>query len=343
MKNLKLFSVLILAVMLLLPQAAGAATGDTPAAGGYTQMCYDSESQVLVLYGGQQTGDYQDPANYLHETWTFDPVTYVWTKMFPSTSPGGSSGGYMIYDSRADRCILSIVDDNYTELQTWAYDVDTNTWEQLADGPRVMVGQRLVYNSKADRTILFGGYGPPWTFGQGILDETWAYNYNTNTWTNMNPRHQPAARNYQGMAYDSRADRVVMWGKVYYHPNKDLVWTYDYNTNTWQSFAYTNGPGMRDYIDLVYDARADRIIMYGGYDYGSTETWTYNLNTHTWKQMQPLNNPGARSRYSMVYVKDLNKAILYGGQDGPTYDIYKTDTWSYSLRTNTWTNIAPGQ
>lgn len=343
MKIIKPITLAICVAMLLVPLTAGAAASASPTGGGYAQMAYDSESGLVILYGGQKTGDYQDPANYLHETWTFDPITHVWTQVFPAVSPGGSSGGSMTYDSQADRCILSIVADDYSALQTWAYDANTNTWTRLADGPRVAVGQRIVYDSKADRIILFGGFGPPWTYGQGIFHETWAYDYNTDTWTNMQPRSYPPGRNYQGMTYDSRADRVVMWGKVYFHPNKAVVWTYDYNTNVWQSFAYTNGPALRDYINLVYDERADRVIMYGGYDYGNDETWIYNLNTHTWKPMQPTNNPGLLSRYSMVYASNVNRTILYGGQEGPTYDIYKTDTWSYSLRFDRWTNISPGQ
>lgn len=341
MKILKLVTVVICAVALLVPLSGGGATGISPNAGGYTQMAYDSESGLVVMYGGQKTGNYQDPANYLRETWTFDPIARVWTQMFPAASPGGTSGGSMTYDSQADRCILSIVAEDYSALQTWAYDANNNVWTQLADGPKVMVGQRIVYDSESDRIILFGGFGPPWTYGQGIFDETWVYDYDTDTWTEMKPKVHPPGRNYQGMTYDSRADRVVMWGKVYFHPNKDVVWTYDFNTNTWQSFPYTNGPALRDYIDLAYDARADRIIMYGGYDYGSNETWIYNLNTHAWRQVQPPANPGALSRYSMVYANNVNKTILYGGQPGPTYDQYATDTWAYNLRFNRWTHIAP--
>lgn len=341
MKIMKLVTVAICAAALLFPLTAGSAAGVSPSAGGYTQMAYDSESGLVVLYGGQKTGDYTDPANYLQETWTLDPITRVWTQKFPTLSPGGTSGGSMTYDSHADRCILSIVADDYSALQTWAYDANQNTWLQLADGPKVMLGQRIVYDSESDRVILFGGFGPPWTYGQGIFDETWAYDYDTDAWTEMKPKVHPPGRNYQGMTYDSRADRVVMWGKVYFHPNKDVVWTYDFNTNTWQSFPYTNGPALRDYIDLAYDARADRIIMYGGYDYGSNETWVYNLNTHVWRQMQPTANPGALSRYSMVYARNVNKTILYGGQPGPTYDQYVTDTWAYNLRFNRWTNISP--
>jgi len=353
-KHIRFLTALIFAVIVLLLLTAAAPSGVSPSAGGYTTMCYDAESHLVVLYGGQMTGDYTDSNTYSDETWTFDPATHEWTKKSPAGFPLGSSGGSMTYDSKADRCILSSTSGFWldpqtqaTPLQTWAYDASTDTWTQLADGPRMLLGQRIVYDSESDRTILFGGFGPPWTMGQGISDETWAYDYKTNTWTNMQPRVHPTGRNYIGMVYDSKADRVVLWGDwtPNYNPSIDTsVWTYDYNTNTWQEFEHKrDGPAGRDYINLAYDPKADKILMYGGYSYGNDETWVYDLNTDTWQQMFPPSNPGLLSRYSMVYVKDLNKVILYGGQDGPNYDSYKTDTWSYSLRSNTWTNISPGQ
>ncbi len=125
--------------------------------------------------------------------------------------------------------------------------------------------------------------------------------------------------------------------------NKNAVWTYDYNTNTWEELRskYANAPELRDYMNLVYDEKADKFIMYGGYSYGNNETWIYDLNTNTWQQMQPTNNPGAISRYAMVYVKDENKTILFGGQDGATNYQYNNETWSYSLKHNKWVNVSP--
>jgi hypothetical protein len=136
-----------------------------------------------------------------------------------------------------------------------------------------------------------------------------------------------------------------MWGdwKYILASNKAdrSVWTYDYNTNTWQEFKHhKDGPASRDYQSLAYDEKNDKIIMYGGSEWGNDETWIYDLNTDTWQQMLPARNPGVISRYTMVYARDANKTILFGGQDGPNYDQYKGETWLYDLRHNKWTNAA---
>jgi hypothetical protein len=341
----KLFLTVLLALVLVVTfgWTKGAAMGTSPTARGYHQMTYDTESERVILYGGQTGNLFIDPAQQNHETWSFDPDANVWTQMSPATSPGGSGGGDMTYDSKADRSILSVISDDFSTLQTWAYDANADTWTRLADGPRNMVGQRIAYDSESDRIIMFGGLD--FTHFK-LVNETWAYDYNTNTWTNMQPRVHPSSRNFIGMVYDPKADRIVMlgdWQRNYTAATDESVWTYDFNTNTWQEYEHKkDGPAVRDYIVLAYDAKADKIVMYGGYDYGDDETWLYDLNTHTWQQMQPVNNPGVISRYGMVYVRDVNRTILFGGQDGPTHFQYRGDTWSYNLKANRWNNIAPG-
>ena len=318
------------------------AMGGSPTARGYHQMTYDTESKRIILYGGQTGNIFQDSTQFSHETWSYDPDTNVWKQMSPVSSPGGSSGGDMTYDPKADRSILSVLSDDFSTLQTWAYDANSDAWTRLADGPRRMVGQRLAYDKESDRIIVFGGFD----FDNfKLVDETWVFDYNTNTWTNMQPRIHPSSRNFIGMVYDTKADRVVLWGdwqRNYTPATDESVWTYDYNTNTWQEFKHKkDGPNVRDYTMLAYDEKADKIIMYGGYDYGNDETWVYDLNTDTWQQMQPSNNPGVISRYGMVYIKDVNRTLLFGGQDGATHFVYKGGTWSYQLKTNRWNNISP--
>lgn len=339
MKKIGFLTVLISAVIVLLPLTAAAPIEVFPSARGYSQMTYDSESNQVVLFGGS-TGYWLDPAHQNRETWLYNPGNNIWTKMNPANIPDGSSGGDMVYDSKADRSILSILTIDWSALQTWAYDANSDTWTRLADGPWQMVGQRLAYDSESDKIIMFGGFT---LTNFKFVNETWVYDFNTNTWTNMQPRVHPTGRNYVGMVYDSKADRVVLWGdwQRNYTPSTDeSVWTYDFNTNIWQEFQHKkDGPAVRDYIMLAYDENADKIIMYGGYEYGNNETWTYDLNTHTWQQMFPLQNPGVISRYNMVYAKNINKTILFGGQDGPNYYQYKGETWLYSLKHNKWTNV----
>src|SRR3989442_8385889 len=88
-------------------------------------------------------------------------------------------------------------------------------------GPPVRDFHAMAYDSRSDRVILFGGWG-----GYGNprpLGDTWAYDFSTNTWTQMFPAVGPPARMYFAMTYDNQSDRVILFGGGgpsfhFYHP-----------------------------------------------------------------------------------------------------------------------------
>src|SRR5512145_3445312 len=112
----------VLALLVTLEWNKSIAMGTSPTARGYHQVTYDTESKRVIVYGGQTGNFFQDPIYLSHETWSFDPDTNIWTLMSPAVSPGGSSGGDMTYDSKRDLSILSVISDDFSRLETWAYD-----------------------------------------------------------------------------------------------------------------------------------------------------------------------------------------------------------------------------
>ncbi len=48
--------------------------------------------------------------------------------------------------------------------------------------PLKLASHNLAYDAESDRVVLFGGDANPL-----ISDETWAYDLNTNTWTDLSP------------------------------------------------------------------------------------------------------------------------------------------------------------
>ena len=294
------------------------------------------------MFGGQTDADWEDPANSTGATWAYDVAANQWTQMRPPTGPRMGAVG-MAYDIESDRVIMfgSIpegADWRRADLnETWAYDYNTNTWTRLTDGPIKHLGARLAYDAESDRIILFGGFNP-----LGIAyDDTWVYDFNSDIWTEMEPSTSPPGRNYQAMAYDDKADRVLVWGSGDFDGPDLSLWAYDFNTNTWQERLPSEPhPSGREYPVMVYDAESDRSIMFGGSP-GGSETWAYDYNTDTWTNMEPSIGPGDRSRHAMVYISAADRVILFGGQVGSTEYIYINETWTYDLNTNTWTNMTP--
>src|SRR5437867_10177220 len=188
----------------------------------------------------------------------------------------------------------------------------------------------MAYDSQSDRIILFGG----WT-GTQQSNDTWAYDFKTNTWTDLAPVVGPRVRAYHAMAYDSQSDRVILFGG--YGASND-TWAYDFNANTWTDMAPATSPPGRDSPAMAYDSSADRAILFGGA--GGilfNDTWTYDLGTNTWTNMSAAPAPSGRHLHGMAFDSQSNRVILFGGVTA--YSIPLEDTWTYDLNANGWTNV----
>src|SRR2546421_10262771 len=106
----------------------------------------------------------------------------------------------------------------------------------------------MAYDSQSDRVILFSGAYPAGNT-TALLNDTWAYDFNTNTWANMNPGNAPPARAFQAMAYDSQSDRVILFSGVDLAGNTTILlndtWAYDFNANTWTNMTAGHAPPCR--------------------------------------------------------------------------------------------------
>ena len=159
-------------------------------------MVYDSKDDLVILFGGY------NGQNFLDETWTYNVKTNTWTQMFPAVSPPNNSQIYangsminlgMAYDSKDN--VVIVFSDN--EGNTWAYNLAANIWVNMkpsvSPAPRALStnGQQMVYDESNNDILLFGG-SPIWY--STALNDTWAYNYEANTWTNLNPRIAPLSK-----------------------------------------------------------------------------------------------------------------------------------------------------
>jgi len=318
------------------------ACATVPSPRGLVSIAYDTESDRVILFGGM-TGDYDsDYINY-DETWAYDLTANQWTLMKPPSVPKGRSDAELAYDVESDRVILfgGGADDIFWGDE-WAYDYNMNTWMEIAKGPNNRFGTSIAYDAQSDRIILFGGWGM--NMGGFLFNDTWAYDFNSDTWTEMKPSTSPPTRNNHAMAYDSKADRVLVWGGTDLDgkPVDFSIWSYDFNTNIWQEMISGQPhPSGRDYPGMVYDAESDRTILFGGELAGESygEIWAYDYNTNTWTKFESSTSPGYRSRQGLVYSSAADRVILFGGQVESTEPKYSNETWTYDLNTNTWTNM----
>jgi len=253
----------------------------------------------------------------------------------------------MAYDSASDRTIFyagNSVTDGISSLtaanQTWAYDYNTDTWIDLhAIGtPSGLLGARMVYDTKADRMILFGGLSMTL---DSYHEEIWAYDFTTNKWTNMQPNTNPPGANFFQMDYDAASDRVL--ALIIADVGDYTMWAYDFKTNTWTALPVKE-PAWRVYGDMVYVPTVKLDFVFGGVTPDSVETplddmWTYDSVSNTWEQVPFASGPSARGWATLTYSDKADRLVLIGG--GTDRYSFTNEVWIFDPNAKTWTQVGP--
>ena len=153
---------------------------------------YDLHLQRTIIFGGAS----QDASGYevFDDMWTYDSARNIWTEIAPTTKPTARSGHFMVYDSFNRKTILFGGWSEEVGLMndTWLYDSQSNQWTNASPtiSPALRQSHAMCYDPVSQKVILFGGYRS----GGPHFDDTWAFDYVSNTWTNLHPTTSPSGR-----------------------------------------------------------------------------------------------------------------------------------------------------
>ena len=311
-----------------------------PDARGFAQMIFHPPSGQIIMYGGESNQRFS-----FEETWSFNAATNVWSDLMPETHPVNTGGETAAYDSESDVIIFyfstrlsSTAPSGLVRLgQTWSYEVASNTWTNLDPEPTPfgLMGARMAYDSESDRVILFGGADFTTFPGSPYFDETWAYDYNTNTWEQMQPEQAPLSRSYFGFSYDASADRALAFGGKVHDDDQDRrgeMWEYDYNSDSWSRIDYSGDVLDDHHPYMVYDLNSNL-----SYYYVNKAFWSFDYDTRAWIQIDQI--PESRRRFflSMAFDSGTGNLVIFGG--GPAGLTYDNRTWVYDTNTVTWSQV----
>ncbi len=313
-------------------------------------IIYNPKADQALMYGGMLA---TSMGTTTIEVWLFDPRSSKW--QLAHTLPSECNfGDPAVYDSQADRVILYC---GGTVGEVWEYDFNTDKWSdrKATNTPTGSSTARMAYDVESDKTILIGGVN--FTTAE-LVPGTWAYDYTTNTWTKMKPKTEPPGLFAHVMDYDTESDRVILWGGYIWtgvNANGDwtgkapenLVWAYDYNTDTWESLPVTNGPDYPRFTQIiqtiaaVYVPDIDRTIFYW-----DDQLWLYDYNHNAWEKAKGniLSGAGSREAHSIVYLPSIQRLLVFGGgtvgKDWTELSI-NDNAWLYDPRTGNWTQVGP--
>lgn len=199
--------------------------------------------------------------------------------------------------------------------ETWAW--NGRRWVQLfpAASPPPRGGFAFVWDSFADRALLFGGVG------SGLMPVGGTWEYRNGVWTELDVPNEPEARKYPSAAFDRVRNKVVLFGgyrtEVTIDPKTGkelridhaLRDTWEFDGTTWTKIG-DDGPDVTSSV-MVYDGTRDETLLLG-MKLDST-TVMYRYAAGAWEAVTPAKLPTCLSRTAAVWQEHSGNVLLYGG------------------------------
>jgi N-acetylneuraminic acid mutarotase len=314
-------------------------------------MVYDSVNKLIFLFGGSCDDRYITSKDDL---WTYDYVNNNWTELTPSYGPARRLNYAMAYDSDSQHIILfggNSISAGWELADTWIYDYQTNSWSNAypTTRPPGRSDHAMVYDPITKQTILFGGMRDVGDTTY-LLNDTWAYDYEANIWTELYPTVAPPERYGTRMVFNTVEEKIVLYGGADFGDLEfdGRLYTFDATTTTWESLdSSTETSGARYWYGLTFDTHQNELIVFGGTDlepeiYQSNETWVYSFDNNQWTNVTNDYRPPACSMQSMVYDPENKKVVLFGGLAYEPSEIYGT-VWIYDPIIQEWIDLESGE
>jgi cysteine-rich repeat protein len=323
---------------------------------------YDPKRGVVVIYGGS----HQDVES--SETWELAGTT--WTPRTPPTTPGARRAHAMTFDPTRGRVVLhgGVTGTSTFFLDTWTYDgVD---WEKLdipdvittANGASPIIAtfaQTGTVVTLENRTDLYRLTPTGWerseisisvpshrSFAAAAADLAGgrilihagiqgafispATQIYTGIWSVVSTG--PGAMTGGAMAFDEKRRQFVLFGGARSDGTSSQE-TWVFENGVWTKLVVQPAdpvPTGRDSPVMVYDAKRERIVLFGGRTPTGVlgDTWTWD--GASWVQLSPALSPSARMAAAATYDPVRDEVIVFGGTTANINGTALRDTWTWN-------------
>ena len=336
--------------------------GDKPYRRAGAGMVFDSLRNKLVIFGGRTTAI----SNYA-DIWDWDLGNGFVERTNSDVGPSPRSQHGMVFEKSTGNVLLfgggvaapgPLGADDQTSVSvayddTWEWNPLTGKWTELhpASAPSARFDSALVWDSKRNRAVLFGGMEKPQAALSGVpKQDTWEWDPNTPGWTDRTiGGDKPSPRYGHAMAYDPGRGVTVLVGGWDIDTGSGLadVWEWDPSTGAWTQRLDGSEPNLptgRMYASLVTDSAQDLLDLVGGLTSATTnlpdgEIWELNPATAAFTDRTPLPTkgwPSARTGSALAFCPATGKTYLFGGQDGNGVLLDDLSEWDGT----TWSLVA---
>ncbi|MBN2269308.1 MAG: fibronectin type III domain-containing protein [Sedimentisphaerales bacterium] len=250
-----------------------------PHVSGLRCASWDSDAQVIVVFGGEGSQE---------GTVVYDPHTNTWTRMNPADEPPFRSSGNMVYDSAHKLHIMfgaQFIDDP----RTWGYDLSRNEWRDLkpaASPPTDKNDAVLAFDSLNNVVVAIVKISTGEDENAKHRLETWTYDTGKNTWTRMNPllEPDPTGNRARVLAFAPELGLTILENRTRSDPGppEQQIWTYCFDHPKTQSETLTPPEGlcvmtMENSAVLTWKpSKSSGITGYEVYRGSGEQPWTVN-------------------------------------------------------------------
>src|SRR5262249_14435672 len=164
-----------------------------------------------------------------------------------------------------------------------------------------------------DRTVLYGGSGPPQNHLPARFADTWEFD--GQNWTQQAGPGGPHAGTGHAMAFSSAIARMLLF-------DGPAAQTWAWNGNSWIQIAEFGPRG-----GIAMTAAENSIVLFGGGDAQTFGGDTWSFDGKHWTQVQNI-GPAPRGGHALTFDSKRDAVVLFGGT-GPNA-AFLGDTWEHT-------------
>ena len=219
-------------------------------------------------------------------------------------------------------------------------------WKSLdvqVTGPRVE--SAMSWDPGCEKFFLHGGRDGDWDF----RPQTWAWSPDSPAWVLVVGAGEPSpgARTSHTMVWDSKRERMVLFGGTDFDDTFNDTWAFDGPETRWAPLE-TLGPrpSPRFQHGMVYDPVTDQVMIFGGRGPDQEllhDTWLLEMDGLRWSRLDSSAgavHPEPQDHVKMAHDTLSGVTVLSGD---PSAANAEAETWHFDFRVPGWIQAKPVQ